>query len=146
MKRSRFFLSFALLLFLAFPSFAKDEQSIGLGQYVLEDETLHLLTTPISRYDHPLAPRIQPIANLGNAKSYITSISTSAAGKWQVVFSVFTESANFDVTFQLASGDEWKLYAVSPQDTLQIGKEIVLKVISISNNQIKVKILDSSKN
>ncbi len=54
-------------LFLPLLAPAKGRQVIRPGQYVFEEGTLHMRTTPVTRYEYPLAPAVQPLANLGPA-------------------------------------------------------------------------------
>ena len=88
----------------------------------------------------PPAPRVQPLAQIGPALSCITSTTTNAAGKWQVNFRVEAEAGIFDVAFQLAPGDEW-----NPQSAGQPGTPLVLKVVSIKNNELEVIVLNNSR-
>ena len=141
MNLKSFLAAAVLALFFALPLAAKDAQKIVPGQYVIEDGILYMRTTPLLRYDHPYAPRVQPLAHIGIAPSCITSITTNAAGKWQVNFRVEAETGSFDVAFQLAPGDEWQLFAVDPQTAGQPGSPLVLKVVSIKNNELEVIVL-----
>ena len=129
-----------VLLFLGFSAFARDTQTIRAGQYVLEDGKLIMLTSTMQRYDHPLASRVQPLANLGTVNSFITAICQNAAGKWQVTYRVEAEKGAFDVLFQLSAGDEWILYAVNPQFSVQPSLPLTLRVVSISANAVEVEI------
>ena len=138
--KKNFFLVMLLISTLCGSAFAREKQIIRQGQYVFEDGKIILLTSILQRFDHPLVPRIQPLANIGLASSTITAIFQNAAGKWQVHYRVETEKTSYDVIFQLAVGDEWQLYTVSPQNTCQGSTPLVLKVISISNTGIEVEV------
>ena len=142
MKKIFFILTIFLLTIQI--TFAKENQKISQGQYVFEDGKFVMLSTNGQgrRYDHPIALRVQPLSTLGITTSYITSIMISAAGKWIVTFRVEAENHPFDVTFQLANGDIWTLYTVNPMNSMQPSNPLNLKVISISNNCIEVKVLD----
>lgn len=141
MNLKSFLAAAVFVLCFALPLAAKGAQKIVPGQYVIEDGILYMRTTPLLRYDHPYAPRVQPLAHIGIAPSCITSITTNAAGKWQVNFRVEAETGSFDVAFQLAPGDEWQLFAVDPQTAGQPGTPLVLKVVSIKNNELEVIVL-----
>ena len=132
---------FALVfVLLSAAAFAKEKQIIRHGQYVFEDGKIIMLTSMLQRYDHPLSPRIQPLANIGLASCTLTAIFQNAAGKWQVNYRVESEKSSYDVVFQLAAGDEWQLYTVSPQNSYQGSTPLVLNVVSISNTGIEVEL------
>ncbi len=125
-------------------AWAKDKQVMRQGQYVYEDGKIIMLTSALQRYDHPISPRIMPLANIGLSNCMITAIAQNAAGKWQVTYRVTPasekEQSSYDVFFQLAPGDEWVLYTLSPQNVYQPATPLVLKVNSIKNNFIEVEV------
>ena len=139
--RGKHFFVLTLMLAIAIPLAAKGSQKITPGQYVYEDGKLYMRTTQLVKFDHPYAPRVQPLAHIGLATCCITSIMTNAAGKWQVTFRVEAESGSYDVAFQLSPGDEWLLYAVDPLIMGQPGQPLVLKVVSIKNNEVEVTVI-----
>ena len=132
-----FFLS---VLFFAFGSFlfARDTKTIRAGQYVIENGEIFMISSAVSRYDHPTAARLQPLAHLGITQSFITGITQNASGKWQVVWRVEGEKGAYDVLFQLSVGDDWVLYSVSPQSSYAKADCVVFRVVSISDNAVEV--------
>ena len=140
MKKLCFVLFF---IFSVLPIFSKSKQKIVPGQYVYADGELYLRKTILPRYDkYPIAPLLQPIANLGLTNSFITAITSNAAGKWQVVFRVESDKGAYDVLYQIAEGDIWTLYLVNPQFQMAPASEIHLKVNKIKNNEVEVEIQD----
>ncbi len=128
-----------LLFFVPTFVFAKETHKIGLGQYLFVNKTLERVSAPVMRFvQNPLAPRVQPLAHIGLAQCIITSITTNAAGKWEVCWLVVEENNKYEVRFQLAVGDVWQLFLVDPQRSIGPSIPIELKVVSIKNNEIEV--------
>ena len=134
-----FFLSVLFFLIATF-SFARDTKTLRVGQYVIESDEIFMISSTLSRYDHPTAERLQPLSHLGLSQSFITAITQNAAGKWQVVWRVEGEKGAYDVLFQLSVGDDWHLFAVSPQSSYANAREVVFRVVSLSDNAVEVEL------
>ena len=131
---------FALICLFALPVAGKETFKINPGQYMLLDGKIQMLTAQLERVQRGYL--IQPQANIGLTPSFITSVSTNPAGKWEVVFFVNGEKYPYEIKYQLASGDVWTLYAIQNAAGKLKSTPIVLKVENIKNNEVEVSVVE----
>ncbi|WP_296030353.1 hypothetical protein [uncultured Treponema sp.] len=131
-----------LLSLLALPLTAKSFK-LNPGQYVYFDGEIKMLSNSLERIPHGF--RIQPLASIGLAPSFLTAVRTNASGKWEAVFFVAAEKSSFETKYQLAPGDLWTLYLVQNTGNSIQSRPITLKVESIKNNEVEVSVVELPK-